>query len=72
MERSIDQYRKQLFEAQERSVRMEAEEGTTEDQIQKRCAELRNQIINAESINNRFRNPALHRIFNSPPRFKRL
>lgn len=72
MEKTIDQYRKNLFECQQRAVRMEAEEGTTEEQIQKRCAELSNYIIDKESINNRFRNPALHRIFNSPPRFKKL
>lgn len=68
----IDQYRKKLFEYQERSVRLEAEEGTTEEQIQQRCTELRNHIIDKESVNNRFRNPKLHSIFNSPARFKKL
>lgn len=68
----MSDYHKHLFECQERAVRMEAEEGTTEEQIQQRCAELRNHIIDSESMNNRFRNPALHRIWNSPPRFKRF
>lgn len=67
----IDQYRKNLFEAQERTVRQEAEEGTTEEQIQQHCAELRNHTIDSESVNNRFRNPELTKIWNSPPRIKR-
>lgn len=72
MENRIDEYRKKLFECQERAVRIEAEEGITEEQIQKRCAELRNYTIEKESMNNRFRNPKLHAIWNSPPRFKKL
>lgn len=67
----IEQNHKLLFECQEKSVRMENEEWT-EEQIQQRCAELRNHIVDAESVNNRFRNPALHKIWNSPPRIKRI
>lgn len=68
----IDQYRNNLFECQERAVRLEAEEGTTEEQIKKRCEELRNHIIDSESINNRFRNPTLQKIFSAPPRFRKV
>lgn len=51
----IEQYQKNLFELQERAVRMENEDWT-EEQIKQRCAELKNHIIDSESINNRFRN----------------
>lgn len=68
---TIPEYHKKLFELQERAVRMEFEEGTPEDQIQKRIAELRNHIIDSESINNRFRNPALQKIWSAPARIKR-
>ena len=70
MEQTIDQYHKNLFECQERAVRLEADEEVTEDEIQKRISELRNHVINSEAINNRFRNTTLHRIWNSKPRFK--
>lgn len=68
----IDAYRKRLFEAQRIAVIQESNEDLTEEQINTRCNELKNQIIDAENMNNRFRNPALHRIWNSPPRFKKL
>lgn len=71
MEKTISEYRKNLFECQERAVRLENEEWT-EDQIQQRCQELKNHIIDSESINNRFRNPALQKIWSSPPRMKRF
>lgn len=61
----IEEYHKQLFENQERAVRLEADELTTEEQIKSRCAELQNHIIETESINNRFRNPKLKKIWES-------
>lgn len=67
----IDEYRKQLFDAQEKAVRIEHEDWT-EEQIQHRCAELRNYIINSENINNRFSNKAIQKIWESPPRIKRI
>lgn len=69
---TIEKYRQRLFEAQRIAVIQELPEEATEDQINQRCTELKNQIIDSESVNNRFRNPALHKIFNSPPRFKKL
>jgi len=67
----IEEYHKHLFECQENAVRKECEEGTTEEQIKARITELKNHIIDSESVNNRFRNPALHKLWNSPPRIKR-
>lgn len=72
MKSRIDEYRERLFEAQRRAVITESDGQMTEEQINARCEELRNIIFNAENSNNRFRNPALHKIFNSPPRFKKL
>lgn len=69
---TIEKYRQRLFEAQRIAVIQELPEEATEDKINQRCTELKNQIIDSESVNNRFRNPALHKIFNSPPRFKKL
>lgn len=68
----IEQYRQNLFEAQAMAVRLESEEGTTEEQIQARCSELRNHILNSEDGSNGFRNPTIAKIFNSGPRFKKL
>lgn len=68
----IEQYREHLFECQARAVRSEADDDVTEEEIQKRIIDLQNHTIERESVNNRFRNPALHRIFNSPPRFKKF
>lgn len=66
----VEEYQKILFDAQERSVRLENED-LTEEQIKQRCAEFKNHIINSESVNNRFRNPALQKIWSAPPRIKR-
>lgn len=68
----IEQYRQKLFEAQEITVRLEAEETATEEQIQARCTELKNHILDCESGSKGFRNPTLAKIFNSPPRFKKI
>lgn len=68
----IEEYRKHLFEAQRMAIKIESDEELTDEQIDKKCAELQTQIINNESINNRFRNPVLQRIFTSPPRFKKI
>lgn len=70
MDKTVDQYRTNLFELQEREVRMNHEDWT-EEKIKQRCAELKNHIIDSESINNRFRNPVLQKIWSSPPRIKR-
>lgn len=70
MEKTIEEYRKHLFECQERAVRTEHEDWT-EEQIKQRCEELKNHIIDSESINNRFRNPILQKIWTAPPRIKR-
>lgn len=67
----IAEYHKQLFEAQERAARIENED-FTEEQIMQRCVELKNHIIDSESINNRFRNPTLQKIWTSPPRIKKI
>lgn len=67
----VDEYRKNLFESQERAVRIENEDWT-EEQIKQRCAELRNHVVDSESVNNRFRNPTLQRIWTSAPRIKRM
>lgn len=67
----VEQYHKQLFESQERAVRIENEDWTDE-QVQQRCIELRNHIVDSESVNNRFRNPTLQKIWSAPPRFKRF
>ena len=71
METTIEQYHKNLFEAQERTVRMEHPD-FTDEQISNRCAELKNHIIESESINNRFRNPELQKIWSAPSRIKKL
>lgn len=68
----IEQYRERLFELQRNAVIFESDGQLSEEQINVRCAELQKQIIDAESMNNRFRNPALHRIWNSPPRIKKF
>lgn len=65
MDNRISQYHKALFDAQEKTVRMESAEGATEEQIQNRCIELRNIIIDNESLNNGFRNPRLSKIWAS-------
>ena len=74
MEKSkIENYRKVLFEAQRIAVIQESpDDEPTEEYIESKCAELKNKIIDAESINNRFRNPKLHAIWNSPPRFRKI
>ncbi len=46
-ENLIDQYRKNLFQLQERAVRMYNPD-FTEDQVSERCSQLRMQIINGE------------------------
>lgn len=66
----IEQLHQIIFEAQEKTVRMENEE-FTEEQIQARCAELRNYTIDQESMNH-FRNPKLKAIWESGPRFRKL
>lgn len=70
IEKTIEQYRKELFQLHERAVRVEHEDWT-EEQIKQRCIELKNHIIDSESINNRFRNPELQKIWTAPPRIKR-
>lgn len=67
----IEEFRKHFFECQASAVRRESSDDATDEEIEKRTAELKNYTLQKESINNRFRNPALHRIWNSPPRFKK-
>jgi len=47
MTSEVQQYRTRLFQSQERTVRMYNPD-MTEEQIQERCAQLRNHIINSE------------------------
>lgn len=69
----IEQYREKLFTAQRIAVIQECpDEEPTPEYIEERCTQLRNQIIDSENINNRFRNPTLQKIFTAPPRFKKL
>jgi uncharacterized protein YigA (DUF484 family) len=44
---TIQEYRKRLFEYQERQVRI-MHEDWTDEQVKARCAELQHQIIDAE------------------------
>ncbi len=68
----IDEHHKHIFELQVNAVKTEMDENATEEQINTRCEELKNIILDGESMNNRFTNPALQRIWNSKPRFKKL
>lgn len=61
----LDEHHTKLFEAQEKAVRIEADGELTEEQIKTRCVELKNYIIEKDTMSNEFRNPKLAKIWNS-------
>ena len=60
--RTLEEHRKHLFECQERAVRLYNPE-FSEEQIQARCRDLQNQIIEAEE-SVRFSTEKLYKIWN--------
>lgn len=69
MESKIEEFYKNLFTAQERTIRMMAEEGTTEAEIMARVTELRNYVIDSDSMNNSFKNDKLNKIWKGKRKF---
>lgn len=61
----LEEHHKQLFEAQEKAVRIEADGELTEEQIKTKCTELKNYILEKDTLNNGFINPKLTKIWNS-------
>lgn len=61
----LDKHHEQLFEAQEKAVRIEADGELTEEQIKTKCTELKNYILEKDTLNNGFINPKLTKIWNS-------
>lgn len=61
----LDEHHAQLFEAQEKAVRIEAEGLLSEEEIKAKCTELRNYILEKDTLNNGFINPKLTKIWNS-------
>lgn len=62
--KTIAEHHQQIFQAQEKAVRMYHEDWT-EEQIIDRCNELKSITLSKEDINNRFRNERLNKIWNA-------
>lgn len=61
----LDKHHEQLFIAQEKAVRIEADGALSEEEIKAKCNELKNYILEKDTLNNGFINPKLIKIWNS-------
>jgi len=64
----LEQHHEQLFKAQEQAVRIEADGELTEEQIKEKCTELKNYILEKDTLLGRFINPKLTKIWDSKRR----